>query len=68
MKGDYYPSWRYHRTEAARIVQNAADDAALGDAWVCSPREFAAQDAAPVAAEPVPDEAPKKRGRPKKIR
>jgi len=28
-----YPSWRHHRTENKRIVQNEDEDLALGDGW-----------------------------------
>jgi hypothetical protein len=35
-----YPSWRYHWTKQARIVNNADEDAALGGGWG-KPEEFA---------------------------
>ncbi|MCX6550364.1 MAG: hypothetical protein NTY02_05035 [Acidobacteria bacterium] len=39
-----YPSWRYHATEPARIVQTQAESEALGPGWSDS--------AAPVVASP----------------
>lgn len=32
-----YPAWRYHATEAAKVVQTAEEDAALGSGWSKSP-------------------------------
>jgi hypothetical protein len=40
MTTKHYPSWRYHRSLAARLVLNASEDAALGDEWAHNPAEF----------------------------
>lgn len=32
-----YPSWRYHATEAPRIVEDEAQDEALGEGWFHDP-------------------------------
>lgn len=45
-----YPSWRYHATEKACIVQNQAESDALGPGWSDTP--------APVAAASVPEADP----------
>ena len=46
-----YPSWRYHATEAARLVHTPDDDAALPAGWSESPATVG-----PVA--PAPDPPP----------
>jgi len=35
-----YPSWRYHRTERAVIVNDPAEEAALGPGWADTPAAF----------------------------
>ena len=35
-----FPSWRYHRTEPARLVNDPAEDAELGDGWADTPAAF----------------------------
>lgn len=35
-----YPSWRYHRTEDAIIVNTLAEDEALGEDWASSPADL----------------------------
>jgi hypothetical protein len=63
----YFPSWRYHATEAPRIVNDPIEDEALGEGWEHTPAAFlpAAEPAAD-ATEPGSNEAePKKRGRKK---
>lgn len=35
-----YPCWRYHRTEPAVIVNDAVEEAALGDGWADTPAKF----------------------------
>lgn len=54
-KNDFYPSWRYHRTEKPRLVQNAEADAALGSDWADTPAAFAGQ----TSAKPKPASKPK---------
>lgn len=64
-----YPKWKYHRTLAACIVQDPAEEAALGVGWANSPADFANEpELAAAEAEPATDEpeAPKKRGKGKK--
>ena len=34
-----YPTWRYHKTETAVIVQDEAEDKALGKGWSDHPAE-----------------------------
>ncbi len=59
-----YPSWRYHRTLAPRVVRSPLEDDALGAEWADTPAAFAADG----PEEPVLELAPVKRGpgRPKK--
>lgn len=45
-----YPSWRYHASKPACVVQDAAEDAALGRGWFQSPADVFQQ----VTAEPEP--------------
>ncbi len=40
----YYPSVRYHRTEAPRTIQDPAEDAALGPGWHKSPDDCLTDD------------------------
>lgn len=55
-----YPKWKYHRTLPARIVQDPAAEAALGDGWADWPGAFAE----PEAIEKDGEEEPaKRRGR-----
>lgn len=35
-----YPTWRYHKTEGARLVKSEAEDASLGFEWVNCPSKF----------------------------
>jgi hypothetical protein len=35
-----YPSWRYHKSQEPRLVQNAEEDAKLGKEWADSPAAF----------------------------
>jgi hypothetical protein len=39
-----YPSWRYHSTKPAVIVQNEAESDALGDEWADTPAAFPPKD------------------------
>lgn len=71
-----YPSWRYHKSEAAKIIETPEQDAALGKAWAESPAEFEEKSekkseiiideelvkSADVAAD-IADEKPKRRGK-----
>lgn len=71
-----YPAWRYHRTEEARVVKDAAEDAALGPEWKNTPAAFDAPEAVePLSGEtevktvpalPVDPPSRPKRGRPRK--
>ena len=66
-----FPSWRYHATERARIVNSEAEDNALGPAWADSPAAFDVSEAdkadaadLDVSDEAAVDDAPKrKRGK-----
>ena len=49
-----YPSWRYHASHPARIVQDAAADRLLGDGWSNTPDPTAS---VPVSAEVAVHEA-----------
>lgn len=51
-----YPSWRYHRTETARIIKDPTEDEALGSDWSDTPATFLDQPAH-VATEPPPPPA-----------
>jgi hypothetical protein len=57
---DYFPKWKYHATSTAVIVQNEAEEVALGDEWGNSPAEFAT-DKVQADSEDKP-----RRGRPRK--
>lgn len=47
-----FPSWRYHRTEPARIVNDPLELDALGEGWADTPAAFdAAEPIAPPPAE-----------------
>lgn len=46
-----FPAWRYHRTEAPRIVQSPEQEAALGPGWADTPAAFL--DPAPVCDAPA---------------
>jgi|GEM_PF-6793916 len=37
---EHYPSWRYHRTEPAQIVDTPEADEALGEGWADTPAAF----------------------------
>lgn len=50
-----YPKWVYHRSEPARVVEDAVEQLALGEGWVESPADVDAP-----APEP---EAPKGKGK-----
>lgn len=43
----HYPKWLYHRTEAARLVQDPDEQTALGEEWAETPAAFAEQADAP---------------------
>lgn len=49
-----FPSWRFHRTEPARIVNDPIEEEALGDGWADTPAAFADDDE---PAEPATPEA-----------
>lgn len=53
----FYPSWRYHRTEPARIVNDPAEEEALGAGWTDTPAAFDQGIATTPETEP---ETPKK--------
>lgn len=63
-----FPSWRYHKTESAKIIHSQEEHDELGDDWAMSPahlEEPAEKPAKPEEkAEPVP-EAGKGRGKQK---
>ena len=53
---EYYPSWRYHRTEKPRLVRNSAEDAALEDGWEDTPAKFLLQEVTEEVGGVPPDE------------
>ena len=76
-----FPTWRYHRTEPACIVNDAAELDALGPGWTDNPGNFeeldrqateqlanvtARLEAARIASEPKPEPDTKKPRRPRK--
>jgi hypothetical protein len=66
MKNECYPSWRYHRCEAPKLVQSKAEDLALGKDWADSPAALEAKTCKPpaplaedeLADVPAPTEPP----------
>lgn len=52
-----YPKWVYHRSEPARVVENAIEHLALGDGWVESPADV---DTAPTPEPDTPARGKKK--------
>ncbi len=52
-----FPKWMYHRTEAARIVDDPAEQEALGADWAETPAAFDA----PVEVEEADE--PKRKGK-----
>lgn len=57
----FYPSYRWHPTEPARLIADAEADAALDAAWVDTPAKLmvAHPDRAPIEMpEPLADPAP----------
>lgn len=62
-----YPSFRYHATEGPRIVNDEAEDTALGKGWADSPAAFESA-SVPEAddADETPIEAVKAKGKGKK--
>ncbi len=54
-----FPSWRYHRDGRAVIVNDPAEDEALGAGWADSPAAFTAE--AAIAVEPATEPESKKR-------
>jgi hypothetical protein len=70
-----YPTWRYHASLPARIVNGPEEDAALGPEWADTPAAFQQQPEQDAQSndegEPQGDDlVPLKRGpgRPRKIR
>lgn len=57
-----FPSWRYHKSQPARIVQTQADSDALGPEWADSPAAFAPKPAVPhvPAKNDLPESVPEK--------
>jgi len=49
-----YPSWRFHSSEPARVVQDEAEDKALGKGWHKSPEDVFRS----VKSEPEPPPKP----------
>lgn len=49
-KGTIYPAWRYHRELPAKIIQDEAEDKALGPDWAKTPAAFDKLDPPPVEA------------------
>lgn len=55
--GPAYPKWRYRGGES-QLVQNAAEEKALGAGWTDNPGPAKAEPAKPVAPAPAPAKAP----------
>lgn len=55
-----FPKWKYHRTEAAKVVNDPAEEMALGEGWYDSPAE--------IPAEPEPEPEPEQPVAPKSRR
>ncbi len=53
MNAKVYPSWRYHKTELAKIIHSHEEHEALGDDWAQSPAAFEE-----VAAKDVEQDGP----------
>lgn len=51
-----FPKWKYHRTEAAHVVEHAEAEAALGPTWVDSPAHLEFLEAEKEMASEVADE------------
>jgi hypothetical protein len=71
----YYPSWRFHRTEPARIIADPTEEEALGEGWRDRPFDADELETAddsdattePDASEalaPAPEPTPKKKRAP----
>ncbi len=61
-----YPAWRYHATKPSRLVQNEAQDLALGPEWANSPALVHAENKRPapvpaLAVDPITLEEVRKR-------
>lgn len=64
----FFPKWKYHREQEARVVNDAAAEAALGAGWVDSPALFDAASGSqdeplrlPVSIDPAPSKTKGKR-------
>ena len=55
-----FPSWRYHATESACIVQNEAESDALGPGWSNTPGGAPDPVVSPVVDDPAEPKKPKK--------
>lgn len=53
-----YPTWRYHKTEAAKIIETAEEDAALGKGWADTPAAFEDKSQVKAATPEVDASAP----------
>jgi len=65
-----YPKWLYHASQAAQIVESAADHEALGPAWHEAPvaaREAGAEPGAETGAGAETPVAPRRRRAPRAI-
>jgi hypothetical protein len=63
----HYPKWKYHPSESARVVPDAAAEHALGDAWSDTPDAAAATSADTSAAtDDTGAAAAKRKAKPKK--
>lgn len=61
-----YPSYRYHATEDPRIVNDEAEDKALGKGWADSPAKVSAEPTAHDGPYDDGAEPPKAKGKGKK--
>lgn len=56
MSKKHYPSWRYHKSEPAKIIHSEAEHEALGDEWKQSPADHEMKEEVEQVEAPVVEE------------